>query len=160
THRTGSAFVRRAQQGKLDRLSLSPQATPGEGVPEGETDGSRFNMVILSCSGKSPASRSGGRGARPAVDREDDKRRPYQLRSNSVLFGAGRGDSGNESGPRAPNRSVMQTRWRIELLGRFRASWGEHELSRFPRQKAADLLAYLACARGRSASREALIELL
>ena len=32
----------------------------------------------------------------------------------------------------------MQTRWRIELLGRFRACWGEHELSRFPRQKAAD----------------------
>ena len=54
----------------------------------------------------------------------------------------------------------MQTRWRIELLGRFRARWGEYEISRFPRQKAGDLLAYLAYSPGRSPSREALIELL
>src|SRR5207247_8124689 len=85
---------------------------------------------------------------------------PYQFRTRTVLFGEGRCHKENESLSRAANRSLMQTRWRIELLGRFRACWGEHELSRFPRQKAADLLAYLACARGRSASREALIEIL
>ena len=49
----------------------------------------------------------------------------------------------------------MERCWRIELLGRFRARWGDYELSRFPRQKAGDLLAYLAYYPSRAASREA-----
>jgi hypothetical protein len=38
----------------------------------------------------------------------------------------------------------METRWLIELLGRLRARRGEREVARFSRQKAGDLLAYLA----------------
>ena len=50
----------------------------------------------------------------------------------------------------------MATRWRIELLGRLRAGWGDYELSRFPRQRAGDLLAYLALSPGRATAREVL----
>src|SRR2546426_7245245 len=54
----------------------------------------------------------------------------------------------------------MDTRWRIELLGRLRARYGGGEIARFPRPKAGELLAYLAYYPRRSHSREALIEVL
>ena len=54
----------------------------------------------------------------------------------------------------------MDTRWRIELLGRLRARYGSGEIARFPRPKAGELLAYLAYYPRRSHSREALIEVL
>jgi predicted ATPase/DNA-binding SARP family transcriptional activator len=55
---------------------------------------------------------------------------------------------------------VMSEAWRIELLGRLRATRGTRRLTRFRTQKTAALLAYLACFSERAHPREVLIELL
>src|SRR6266851_7382840 len=54
----------------------------------------------------------------------------------------------------------METRWRIELLGRLRAGQADRVVSRFQTQKIGLLLAYLAYYPQRHHQREALIELL
>jgi DNA-binding SARP family transcriptional activator/tetratricopeptide (TPR) repeat protein len=53
----------------------------------------------------------------------------------------------------------MDTRWRIELLGRLRATQGEHVVSRFRARRTGALLAYLAYYLDRPHPRELLIEL-
>src|SRR5438067_5489258 len=54
----------------------------------------------------------------------------------------------------------MDTPWRIELLGRLRATQGDHVVTRFRARKTGLLLAYLAYDPERPHPREALIELL
>src|SRR5262245_48049647 len=54
----------------------------------------------------------------------------------------------------------MELRWRIELLGGLRATRGDRVVTRFQRQKAGALLAYLAYFRQRPHPRPVLIELL
>jgi DNA-binding SARP family transcriptional activator len=53
----------------------------------------------------------------------------------------------------------MDTPWRIELLGRLRATQGDRVVTRFRARKTGALLAYLAYYRERPHPREALIEL-
>jgi predicted ATPase/DNA-binding SARP family transcriptional activator len=48
--------------------------------------------------------------------------------------------------------------WDVELLGGFKARYGDQEISRFPTRKAAALLAYLAYYNDRSHTREELID--
>ncbi len=59
-----------------------------------------------------------------------------------------------------PNPSNTAASWRIELLGRLRASCGDLELTRFGSRKISALLARLAMFPRRSHSREELIDLL
>jgi predicted ATPase/DNA-binding SARP family transcriptional activator len=54
---------------------------------------------------------------------------------------------------------MMNTLWRIQLLGVLRAQYGDHELSRFPGQRAAFLFGYLACHHSPAPSRDTLIDL-
>src|SRR5436309_11411535 len=54
----------------------------------------------------------------------------------------------------------MDTRWRIELLGRLRATQGDHVDTRFRARRTGALLAYLAYYTDRPHPREVLIELL
>src|SRR5437762_3283528 len=54
----------------------------------------------------------------------------------------------------------MDTQWRIELLGRLRATQGDHVVSRFRARRTGALLAYLAYHLDRPHPREVLIELL
>src|SRR6266849_7276117 len=54
----------------------------------------------------------------------------------------------------------MDTRWRIELLGRLRATQGDHVVTRFRARRTGALLAYLAYYTDRPHPREVLIELL
>jgi DNA-binding SARP family transcriptional activator len=54
----------------------------------------------------------------------------------------------------------MERRWRIELLGRLRATRGEQEITHFRSQKTALLFAYLAYYPARPHSRGALMDLL
>src|SRR5262249_3347714 len=54
----------------------------------------------------------------------------------------------------------MGERWRIELLGGLRAVWREQVVERFPTQKAAVLLAFLAYDSRRAHPRDTLIEML
>jgi DNA-binding SARP family transcriptional activator len=54
----------------------------------------------------------------------------------------------------------MDTPWRIELLGRLRATQGDRVVTRFRAQKGGALLAYLAYHLHRPHPREVLIELL
>src|SRR5262249_23396228 len=54
----------------------------------------------------------------------------------------------------------MDVRWRIEMLGGFRAVEGDRVLTRFRTQKTGALLAYLAFHLHRSHPRDELIELL
>src|SRR6266852_9623639 len=54
----------------------------------------------------------------------------------------------------------MDTLWRIELLGRLRATQGDWIITRFRARRAGSLLAYLAYHLERSHPREMLIELL
>ena len=61
---------------------------------------------------------------------------------------------------REPNPSNTAASWRIELLGRLRASCGDLELTRFGSRKISALLARLAMFPRRSHSREELIDLL
>src|SRR5713101_7635240 len=57
-------------------------------------------------------------------------------------------------------RARMDTPWRIELLGRLRATQGDRVVTRFRAQKGGALLAYLAYHLDRPHPREELIELL
>src|SRR5439155_23312711 len=50
--------------------------------------------------------------------------------------------------------------WHVELLGGLRAVSGDTAASHFETRKAASLLAYLACRRGRAVPRETLAEML
>src|SRR5436190_12196787 len=54
----------------------------------------------------------------------------------------------------------METRWRIELLGRLRATQGDHVVTRFRARRTGALLAYLSYYLDRPHPREVLIELL
>lgn len=54
----------------------------------------------------------------------------------------------------------MERRWRLELLGRLRATRGEQEITHFRSQKTALLFAYLAYYPARPQSRTALMDLL
>src|SRR5260370_305541 len=54
----------------------------------------------------------------------------------------------------------MHTLWRIELLGRLRATQGDRVVTRFRARKTGALLAYLAYSMERPHPREVLIELL
>jgi DNA-binding SARP family transcriptional activator len=54
----------------------------------------------------------------------------------------------------------MDTTWRIELLGRLRATQGNCVVTRFRARRTASLLAYLAYYRDRSHPPELLIEML
>jgi DNA-binding SARP family transcriptional activator len=54
----------------------------------------------------------------------------------------------------------METPWRIELLGKLRATQGDRVVTRFRSRQTGCLLAYLACYPHRSHPRESLIDLL
>ena len=54
----------------------------------------------------------------------------------------------------------MDTPWHIELLGRLRATQGDHVVTRFRARRTGALLAYLAYYLERPHPREVLIELL
>src|SRR6266542_2466879 len=54
----------------------------------------------------------------------------------------------------------METRWRVELLGRLQARQGDHVVTRFRARRTGSLFAYLAYHLDQPHPREVLIELL
>src|SRR5688572_27824900 len=56
--------------------------------------------------------------------------------------------------------AMPKAHWRIQLLGELRATLGDRVVARFHRQKARELLAYLALHLDRSHPRETLLELI
>src|SRR5438876_2229748 len=84
----------------------------------------------------------------PPAHRRPDCRRTRPLDGTSLSSRA-------EATERAMDRG-----WRIELLGELRARRGDQIVTRFPKQLAASLLAYLACHPQHPHTREALLEAL